>query len=112
MFEDPVIVLEGQPLRAAFQTNLAIKSGIGLATHFRSDPQGGSTPPSLQIEVGNTQWWPFPTNGEFSRPENWRMRWYQGLIFTELIIFSYEDDNFERGEKYKRRRYKTKKSLS
>ena len=82
MFEGPLIVLEGQPLRAAFQTNLPIKSGVGLATYFRSDPQGGSTPPSLQLEVGNTQWLPFPTAGEFSRPENWRMKWYQGLTLS------------------------------
>ena len=80
MFEEPVIVLEGQPLRVAFQTNLGINSGQGYNTYFLSDPMGGNNPPQLALEVGNTQWFPFPTSSEFSRPDNWRMKWYQGLI--------------------------------
>ena len=84
MFENPVVVLEGQPLRVAFQTNLDIKSGVGTATYFVSDPQGGNTPPNLPLEVGNTEELKFPTtnaNGH-TRPENWRMKWYRGLILS------------------------------
>ena len=84
MFDDPVVVLEGQPLRVAFQTNLDIKSGVGTATKFVSDPQGGNAPPDLPLEVGNSEWLPFPTvnaNGH-TRPDNWRMKWYRGLTLT------------------------------
>ena len=84
MFDDPVVVLEGQPLRAAFQTNLDINSGTGTATYFASNPQGGNSPPNLALEVGKSEWLDFPTtnaNGH-TRPENWQMKWYQGLILS------------------------------
>jgi len=80
MFDDPVIVLEGQPLRAAFQTNLAINSGVGVQTFFQSNPQGLTAPPSLNLEVGKSDWLAFPAAGEHTRPENWRMKWYRGNV--------------------------------
>ena len=52
MFEEPVVVLEGQPLRVAFETNLDINSGPGVTTNFVSDPQGRGTSPDLSLEVG------------------------------------------------------------
>ena len=82
MFDDPVVVLEGQPLRAAFQTNLDIASGKATATNFVSDPQGGGPSPTLALEVGKSEWLPFPANNEHTRPDNWRMKWYQGLILS------------------------------
>ena len=84
MFDDPVIVLEGQPMRAAFQTNLAINSGVGVQTYFQSNPQGLTTPPSLNLEVGKSDWLVFPSTSQHTRPANWRMKWYRG---TELIFF-------------------------
>ena len=82
MFEEPVIVLEGQPLRVAFQTNLAINSGVGVSTYFVSDPQQNGNPPNLVLEVGNGNWLDFPTGTSHTRPENWQMRWYKGLILS------------------------------
>jgi len=90
MFEEPVIVLEGQPLRVAFQTNLGINSGQGYNTYFLSDPMGGNNPPQLALEVGNTQWFPFPTSSEFSRPDNWRMKWYQGNVTQQDQAYGIE----------------------
>ena len=53
MFEEPVVVLEGQPLSLVFQTNLDIANGGG--TRFTPDQQGqGSKAPDLYLEVGNT----------------------------------------------------------
>ena len=82
MFDDPVVVLEGQPLYAAFQTNIDIKSGLGTATYFVSDPQGRGTPPNLALEVGNNEELEFPAQGGHTRPDNWRMKWYRGRILN------------------------------
>jgi len=92
MFENPVVVLEGQPLRVAFQTNLDIKSGVGTATYFISDPQGGNTPPNLPLEVGNTEWLTFPTTNAagHTRPENWRMKWYRGNVTQQDRAYGIE----------------------
>ena len=51
MFEEPVVVLEGQPLRVAFETNLEIKSGPGTSTSFVCDPQDIGTCPDMKLEV-------------------------------------------------------------
>ena len=71
MFEEPVVVLEGQPLRLAFQTNLDIANGGG--TRFSPDQQGQSSKaPDLYLEVGNNEWLPWipDDQGFHTRPDN------------------------------------------
>ena len=61
MFEEPVVVLEGQPLRVAFETNLEIKSGPGTSTSFVCDPQDMGTCPDMKLEVEDHLYFIFHT---------------------------------------------------
>ena len=91
MFEEPVVVLEGQPLRVAFQTNLDIANGGG--TRFSPDQQGQSSKaPDLYLEVGNNEWLPWTPDdqGFHTRPDNWLMRWYQGNVTQQTRAYGIE----------------------
>ena len=92
MFEEPVVVLVGQQLRVAFQTNLDIISGGPTATAFQSDAQGkDGVNPNLKLEVGSNEWFAFPDDNEaHTRPGNWQMRWHQGNITQENRAYGIE----------------------